>query len=129
MEATFPLRLSRWALPFLLPLSPHRPTVEVTPDTVEIRMGLLGSASVPLRLVDRIGAMDWPWWGGVGARLGKGLVAFVAAPGEVAVLELTHPIPVRAPLRWMTRRVVVGPDDLHGFSRAVARARNALESW
>ncbi len=125
MSVTFPLRYSRWAAPFLVPLSLGRPTAVVEGDRVRVRMGLLGRADVPVALVDRIGVMRWPWWGGVGVRLGKGLVAFVAAPGEAAVLELGEPVTVRAPLPWTTRRLVVGADDLEGFVEAVAEARRA----
>jgi hypothetical protein len=100
--------------------------VEVTREAVVVRMGLLGSAVVPLAAIDRVGTMPWPWWGGVGARLGHGLVAFVAGSGESAVLELREEVAVRAPLRWRTRRVVVGPKDLGGFLLALGRARRAL---
>lgn len=124
--AVFPLRRSSWALVFLVPLSPRRPTVEVTAEAIVVRMGLLGSAVVPLAVIERVGTMPWPWWGGVGARLGRGLVAFVAGSGEAAVLELSEEVAVRAPLRWRTRRVVVGPEDLGGFLRALGQARRAL---
>lgn len=128
MAKAFPLRRSPWAAPFLYPLSVRRPAAEVTGETIEVQMGLLGRASVPLAAVARVGSMNWPWWGGVGVRLGRGLVAFVAAPGQAVVLELTEPIAVRAPLRWTTRRVVVAPEDVEGFARAVAEARAALSS-
>lgn len=123
MSGTFPLRYTRWAAPFLLPLALGRPTAAVEGSHVRVRMGLLGNADVPVAQIDRIGTMRWPWWGGLGARLGKGLVAFVAAPGEAAVLDLREPLTVRAPLPWTTRRLVVGADDLEGFVEAVARAR------
>ena len=126
MTQTFPLRRSRWALPLLLPLAPGKIRAEVTADRVLVRMGLLGRADVPLRLLDRVGRMDWPWWGGVGARLGRGLVAFVGASGPVAVLELTEAVPVRAPMRWLTRRVLVGVEDVEGFTAAVVAARRLV---
>jgi hypothetical protein len=128
VSGTFPLRYSRWAAPLLFPLAFGRPTAAVDEGFVRVRMGLLGHADVPVGRVARIGTMRWPWWGGVGARLGKGLVAFVAAPGEAAVLELTEPIAVRAPLPWTTRRLVVGAEDLEGFVAAVARARLELDA-
>jgi len=128
VSGTFPLRYSRWAAPFLLPLAFGRPVAAVEEGFVRVRMGLLGQADVPLGRVARIGTMRWPWWGGVGARLGKGLVAFVAAPGEAAVLELNEPVTVRAPLPWTTRRLVVGAEDLEGFVAAVARARREVDA-
>jgi len=125
--AVFSLRRSRWALVFLVPLSPRRPIVEVTSKAVVVRMGVLGGAVVPLAIIERVATMPWPWWGGVGARIGRGLVAFVAGSGEAAVLELSEEVAVRAPLRWRTRRVVIGPEDLGGFLRALGQARRAVD--
>lgn len=122
-ERTYRLRSSRWAWVFLRPLVWRPPIVSVGADTVEIRMGWLGGARIPLGSIDRIGRMHWPWWGGVGARLGRHLVAFVAAPGDAAVIELQEPIRVRAPLPWRTARIVVSPEDLDSFIADVAAAR------
>ena len=41
-------------------------------------MGLLGGADLPLERIAAIGTMSWPWWGGLGVRIARGLVAFVA---------------------------------------------------
>lgn len=122
---TFPLRRSAWALPFLLPLAARRPTAVLDGDRVSVRMGLVGSADVPLAAIDRVGTMRWPWWGGVGARISRGMVAFVGASGPVVVLELSEPLEVRAPLRWTTRRVGVGVEDPEGFMAAVAARRGS----
>jgi hypothetical protein len=123
---TFPLRRSAWALPILLPLAAGHPTAALEPDRVSVRMGVAGRADVPLSAVDRVGTMHWPWWGGVGARISRGLVAFVGASGPVVVLELSEPLEVRAPLRWTTRRVGIGVEDPDGFMAAVAAARREV---
>ena len=120
----FPLRTGRWT--FLLRLlAPGDLVAEVGPETVRVRMGWLGGAEVPVALVERISRMSWPWWGGVGVRLGRGLVAFVAAAGDAAVLELGEEVAVRTPLRWRTRRVVIAAEDVVGLIEAVAAARRA----
>jgi hypothetical protein len=126
--SAFALRRSPWAAPFLVPLAGRRLEARVEEGEVRVRMGLLGRAAVPVRLVERVGTMRWPWWGGVGVRLGRGLVAFVAAAGDVTLLELSEPVSVRAPLRWSTRRVVVGVEDLAGFADAIARERGLGET-
>ncbi|MGD9697393.1 MAG: hypothetical protein AB7V42_17240 [Thermoleophilia bacterium] len=120
---TFPIRRSKWALPFLLPLSWRRPEARVLDDRVEIRMGWIGSGDVPLSAVAGAGRMHWPWWGGVGARIARGMVAFVGASGETAVLELSEPVSVRAPFGWTASRIGVGVEDVEGFLAAVAAAR------
>ncbi len=95
----FPIRRSPWALPFLAPLAARRPYAEVGDGRVVVSMGALGRADIPVALIDRVGTMSWPWWGGVGARIARGLVAFVGASGGTLVLiELSGPLRVRAPL-------------------------------
>ena len=121
----FPLRRSRWALPFLLPLSFGHPYAEVGGGEVRLRMGLLGRADVPVERIASIGTMMWPWWGGVGARIARGMVAFLGASGAVVVLGLTEPTPVRAPLSWRARSIGVGVEDVSGFITAVAAEREA----
>lgn len=123
--ATFPLRTSRLSRTFLAPLAPRVPTATIRGDRVEVRMGLLGRADVPLERVAAAGTMRWPWWGGVGVRIARGMVAFVASSGPIAVLDLTEPLAVRAPLRWRARRIGVGAEDLDGFLAALAAARGA----
>jgi hypothetical protein len=122
----FAIRRSRWALPFLLPLSAGRPYAEVGDGTVRVRMGLLGRADLPVERIASIGTMTWPWWGGVGARIARGMVAFLGASGIVVVLELTEPTAVRAPLKWMARSIGVGVEDVNGFITAVAAEREAV---
>jgi hypothetical protein len=122
---TFPIRRSWWAVPLLVPLAPERPTVSVEDGEVRVRMGLHGRADIPVAVIDRVGTMRWPWWGGVGARIARGLVAFVGGPGPTVVIDLSEPVAVRAPLGWSTRRVGVGVEDADGFMAAVAEARRA----
>jgi hypothetical protein len=121
--ATFPIRRSPWALPFLVPLAPKRPAAVIEDGRLVVRMGLLGRADVPLSLVARVGTMEWPWWGGVGVRIARGLVAFVGASGPAAVIDLTEPVKVRAPLGWATSRIAIGAEDVRGLVDAIARAR------
>ncbi len=121
--ATFPIRRSWWAVPLLLPLAPDRPTAVVEDAEVRVRMGLHGRADVPMGAIDRVGTMDWPWWAGVGARIARGMVAFVGGPGTLVVLELSDPLRVRAPLSWTARRIGIGVADPEEFMAAVAAAR------
>jgi len=123
---SFAIRRSRWALPFLLPLSAGRPYAEVGEGEVRVRMGLLGKADLPVERIASIGTMTWPWWGGVGARIARGMVAFLGASGTVVVLELTEPTSVRAPLGWSARSIGVGVEDVNGFITAVAAERQAV---
>jgi hypothetical protein len=117
---TFPLRRSRWATLFLVP---RRPAAAVEGGRLVVRMGFLGSADVPVDRIASVGTMRWPWWGGLGARIARDMVAFVAASGPAAVVELSEPTEVRAPLKWAATRIAIGAEDVEGLVAAIARAR------
>jgi hypothetical protein len=120
---TFPIRRSRWALAFLVPLAPGRPAAVIEGGRLVVRMGLLGRADIPLERIARVGTMSWPWWGGVGVRIARGLVAFVGASGPAALLELTEPTKMRAPFTWTADRVAIGAEDVEGLMAAIAEGR------
>ena len=118
----FPLRTARWSN-ILLMNRPDRMDATVDDEQVSIQMGWLGRAEIPLDCIARIDGYRWPWWGGYGVRIGKGLVAFVATPGGATIIELTQKITVHAPAPWDTQRIVVAVADPDGFAAAVAEAR------
>jgi hypothetical protein len=120
---TFPIRRSRWGLLFLVPASPERRQATVDGGRLALRMGVLGRADVPIDRIASVGTMHWPPWAGLGVRIARGLVAFVGASGPAAVLELTEPTEVRAPLKWAATRIAVGAEDVEGLVAAIARAR------
>jgi len=120
---TFPIRRSRWGLLFLVPRSPERRQATIEGGRLAVRMGILGRADVPIDQIASVGTMLWPWWAGLGVRIARGLVAFVGASGPAAVLELTEPTEVRAPLKWTATRIAVGAEDVEALIAAIARAR------
>ena len=120
---TFPIRRSRWGLLFLVPRSPERRQATIDGRRLALRMGILGRADVPIDQIASVGTMLWPWWAGLGVRIARGLVAFDGASGPAAVLELTEPTEVRAPLKWTATRIAVGAEDVEGLIAAIARAR------
>ena len=99
---------------------------EVGEGRIAVSMGWIGGAQIAIPNVARLSTMHWPWWGGLGVRLGRSMAAFTTASGEVAVVELVEPVRVRAPLKWSARRVILSVDDVEGFLAAVARDRGEL---
>jgi hypothetical protein len=122
----FEMPRSRWGFAFLALFAPHGGYVELDGAQCEIRLGVLGSAQIPLALVTRMSTMDWPWWAGIGVRIGRGVVGFVSTSGQVVVIELAEPIAVRAPLRWSTQRIAVRVVDSEAFMVSLAHRRTAL---
>jgi hypothetical protein len=123
----FEMPRSRWALPFLALFAPHGGIVELDDDRCRMRLGVLGNAEIPLALVARASTMDWPWWAGVGVRIGRGVVGFISQSGTVVVLELSAPVEVRAPLRWSTQRVAVRVADPAAFMVSLAHRRRSAD--
>jgi hypothetical protein len=119
----FPLRHSIWTTIFLGPFGAARPVAELDDIQLRVRMGLMGSGTIPLERVESVGTMRWPWWAGIGVRIARGTTAFVASSGRAAVLGLSEPVAVRTPLRWKTRRVAVAAEDVDGLVEAIASAR------
>jgi hypothetical protein len=122
----FPLRQSLIASFLVRPLAWGRLIAVLDGASLAVRVGWLGSAKVPLTQIDRIGTMRWPWWAGAGVRISKNLVAFVPSTGEVAVVGLSAPLAVRAPLKWTTGRLAIAVEDVEGFIAAVDRRCGGL---
>ncbi len=127
MTRRFALRRC-WATPLLWPMLRREPFAEVGDGLVRVDMGWLGRAELNADDVARLSRMRWPWWAGIGVRLGRKMVAYTTSWGDAAVIELTHPVDVRAPLRWTTARVIVGVVDVDEFLRAVAHVRVRREA-
>jgi hypothetical protein len=109
---------------FVLPLVWKRPYAEIVERVVHVDFGWAGSAAIPVSRIAAASTFTWPWWGGLGVRLGAaGLVAFVARSGEGALLDLTEPVRVKMPLGWDARRVLVNVEDVDRFLADVAAAR------
>ena len=119
----FPLRTSRWTRFLTSTTGPFE--AEVADGTVGVRMGWVGHAEIPVERIARITSRRWPWWGGLGVRIAKGMVAFVPAPGDGVLLEFDGPVTVHAPMSWETDRVLVMAADPERFAAKVAAEREA----
>ena len=118
----FPLRTARWAR--ILSMTRKRGDIaEVTEDHVNVKMGWVGHAEIPIARITRVSAYRWPWYGGLGVRIAKGMVAFVPLPGVGTLIELDRKITVHAPASWETERVLVAVEDHAAFAEAIAARR------
>ncbi len=116
----------RWTF-LLWPLVRGQMDAQVGQGRVRLRYGALGSFDVPVASVDRLSSMRWPVWAGIGVRIAMKMVAFVGRSGPAALLEMSEPVRVRAPLPWRTERLAVGVEDVDGFLRAVAMERARVD--
>lgn len=116
---------SRWAVVFIGLLAPRGGHVVVDASEVRISVGLMGSARIPVERIARVSQMTWPGFGGLGVRIGRGLVAFVLRSGPCVVVELDREISVRAPLPWKTAKILVRVEDPGDLMAAIAEARGS----
>lgn len=108
---------------FLGPFGAGRPVAVLTGEHLEVRMGIVGRGRIPLERIARVGSLNWPWWGGLGVRIARGMTAFVASSGRSVLLDLSEPVSVRAPLPWSTRRIAIAVADVDGLIEAIVEAR------
>ena len=122
MITRFPLRRCK-ATRLLWPMVRGEVVAEVGDGRVRVRLGLLGRVDIDVTTIARLSRMHWPWWGGLGARLGRKMVAYTLAWGDVAVIELAEPIDAKAPMKWRATRIIIAVEDVDGFVDAIARER------
>jgi len=115
-----------WATRLLWPMVRGEIAAEVGDGRVRIRLGLVGRADIDVSKIARLSRMHWPWWGGLGARLGRQMVAYTLAWGDVAVIELVEPIDAKAPMNWRAMRIIIAVDEVDGFLAAIARERGVV---
>ncbi|HMM49058.1 MAG TPA: hypothetical protein PKE32_05540 [Miltoncostaeaceae bacterium] len=118
----FSFARGRWTPVLLGPFGASRPTLTLDGDALRVRMGVLGGGSIPLEHIAAVGTMRWPWWGGLGVRITRGLTTFAARSGPAVVLELNEPVSLRTPLPWKARRVALVVADREGFIQALLDA-------
>lgn len=93
--------------------------VDVGPTTVRFRFGLLFDEEVPRVALARVRRGRWPWYGGIGWRLGAGgAVGLIGSLDGVVEIELREPRRVRLlGIPWRCRRIFVSLEDPAGFLR------------
>lgn len=125
----FAMRLNPLVRPLLLALggTAERSYVEVTADTVRFRFGWGFDATVPRAAIAGTERGGWPWWGGLGWRLGfGGEVGLIGSLNGVVAVVLRQPLRLRFlsfPLRC--RRIYVSLEAPEAFLVALAEGAPA----
>jgi hypothetical protein len=96
--------------------------VEVEEDAVSFRLGAW-RMRVPRADVADAAPARWPWYGGIGWRIGPGTVGLIGSLANVVRVNLSTPHRTRVvfiPVR--TRRIFVSLDDPRAFIADLGRA-------
>jgi len=98
----FAIRLSSVMKPILFAagVHPENAYVEVGDGVLQVKMGPWFDESFPMNAVAKVTASDWPWYGGLGTKLGpeKGGVGVVGSMEGIVALRFKEPQPVKL---WM----------------------------
>jgi hypothetical protein len=118
----FPIRITPLLRPLLFPFRAggERARVHVGGGRVTVEFGLLFRGSFALEQIEHVSRSSWPWWGGLGLRVGaRGRVGVIGSYEGVVCLHFTRPQRVRAPLPWRCRELYVSLHDPGGFIATV----------
>lgn len=123
----FPIRITPLLRPLLFPLraTGERAVVRVGGGRVEVEFGLLFRGSFPLERIEHVSRSSWPWWAGLGLRIGtRGRVGVVGSFEGIVCLHFNAPQRVRAPLPWRVRDLYLSLEDPRGFIATVEAEAN-----
>jgi hypothetical protein len=114
------ISITWWVRPLFLlfGITPGRAFVEVGPDQLRVRLGLLFDRAFPRAAVSASTATRVPWYCGPGVHLGTAGRLFVTgAFGPASEIAFAEPQPVAWLYGRRTRRLVVSTADADRLSR------------
>ncbi len=117
----FQIRIDPWWAPPLFLGGATRDTsfVEVDDEAVRVRFGWLLSATIPRANVEGAAAIEWPWWRGLGWRVGLGEpVGLTGSYSGVVELRLKEPLRVWGLVRY--RRLAISLERPEEFVNSFA---------
>lgn len=91
--------------------------VDLDPDAVRVRFGPLFDQRIPRDQIGGARLSRWPWYGGIGWRLGTGgVVGLIGSLEGIVEIELRAPVRVRvAGIPWRCRRLFLSLEEPVAF--------------
>lgn len=128
----FPIRITHNLLlePVLhtFGVKPEGSFVELTDTELEVSMGRWFHERLPLEAVASMAASDWPWWGGLGVKLGYHGVAVVGSAEEVVKLTFKRPLEVHVLAVVEVEQLWVSVEGRDAFLAALSKATGVAVS-
>jgi hypothetical protein len=127
----FPILISPPWRPLLAVLGMRRGScfAELDPErkTLRIKGGVWFDETLPLAEVVEVRASSWPWYGGLGVKLGptSDAVSVVGSTQNVVAIRFRAPQRVRAVVAVRRSELRVSLEDPQAFREALARALTA----
>lgn len=102
--------------------------IEVDKETLHVRMGRWFDEKIPVARIKAIAPSDWPWWGGLGVKLGHHGVGVVGSMDHIVNIKFSEEIRVRVLFEVGVEQMWVSLEDRDGFLRALADATGVTVS-
>lgn len=96
--------------------------VDLEGDHLEVSMGKWFHERIPLSAIAALAPSEWPWWGGLGVKLGHHGVGVVGSLDGVVNLKLKRAIEVKVLARVSVEQMWISLKDRDGFLHALAEA-------
>ena len=118
--ARFAIRTSRlWGLPLrIIGVKPEAAFVELGDRTLDLRFGSY-RGSVERSTIDGVETMKWPWYDGVGIRMGRGIFGLIGDTGDAVAVLFKSPQPFKYIVSVEATRLAFSLEDGEGFIRAL----------
>ena len=97
--------------------------LDVDRGTFHVKAGIWFDETFALDEVESVSPSTWPWWGGLGVKLGPGSSVGVVASGDgVVAIRFRRPQPMRVLLVVDRPELRVSLEDPDGFMRELRNA-------
>jgi len=96
--------------------------VDLDGDSIHVKMGIWFDERIPLASIASIAPSDWPWWGGLGVKLGHHGVAVVGTMDGIVNLKFKGPVNVRVLVNVDVEQMWLSMADQKAFMDALAAA-------
>ncbi|MFO0556153.1 MAG: hypothetical protein U0271_47690 [Polyangiaceae bacterium] len=95
---------------------------ELHADHLEVSMGKWFHERIPFSEIASLAPSEWPWWGGLGVKLGHHGVGVVGSLDGVVNLKFKKPLEVRVLAQVSVEQMWVSLKDRDSFLQALAEA-------
>lgn len=103
-------------------VKPESSYVELAHDHLEVRMGMWFHETFPLSAVSQVAPSEWPWWGGLGVKLGHHGVGVVGSTENIVNVKFREPQKARVLVEVEATQLWLSLEDPDGFLRAMSEA-------
>lgn len=121
----FPLRITPLLTPLLWPFGVRGPraVARLEPGRLHLHFGALFDHGFPLTDIEHVGRSSWPWWMGMGLRIGLDRkLGLIGSLQGIVCLHFREPVRVQSLLPLRCQDLYLSLEDPGGFIAACEAA-------